>query len=767
MPRVHVAVASIALLLAGCPGKKATCDHEFTDQGTVRVFAIGHVFSLDDARSYETFEASYRRDMREIEPCLSKDRPNLVTFPEDAGLIAWFLGSRGAVARTAVDSQTAFYNVYGEWAEAAVHYQNEFPGISLARSLTLALGDPAWRAMNQTFGGIARDWNVWVITSANLPESEQSADPALAMLRDPDADGDPWVATTADCFNSALLYAPGGEYRGRINKVFLTDPEEQLLDLSNGRLDELGVLHLYDPGRLDLRVGIAISRDAFYPPFNRRMEDLGAQLIVQPEAFSGWTIEQAPGDWLPDVILASGWMETQKYRSFRHNVTPMLVGNLIDQVFDGQTWITKKAAPADAPIGFVGAGTLPGWLEIGPWTYGDADRATLRAQGVALAPGGAEAGRYRSGHAMADLAFGPAVVTSGGVPGSIATAVSPGNSRGADVAWDGETTYAVFAQLVAGEGAWAYAVRSDDGGATWTPPVQLWVAPSEDFAPQLAMAAAGGRLIVARSGGNNIGVVRSTNGGLAWDLRVIETGGPQWDPDIAIDAAGNAIAVWSDFREGIASKIRYATSTNGGLSWSASARADLTNAIVDSMEGTQSQPSVAIGPDGPAIAWIDYRDRDWKVWVAVAGTSQQVSPADPVELIAADPQITASASGYAVAWDETRERRGHTDVRHAYRPAGGTWQVFDPPPGGAQSGAFSSRYRPAIALEGSSATLVFQDLAYGKSALATGAGRFDDTGDVPVTLTRPRIAISSSGAKVALFEDDRDGLTRIYAQPLP
>lgn len=60
--------------------------------GAVRLFVVGHRFTLGDARSYDAFTASVKRHLVDMKPCLSERRPNLVVFPEDAGRMAWFVG---------------------------------------------------------------------------------------------------------------------------------------------------------------------------------------------------------------------------------------------------------------------------------------------------------------------------------------------------------------------------------------------------------------------------------------------------------------------------------------------------------------------------------------------------------------------------------------------------------------------------------------------------------------------------------------------------
>ena len=87
---------------------------------------------------------------------------------------------------------------------------------------------------------------------------------------------------------------------------------------------------------------------------------------------------------------------------FRYNITPHMVGNLLDLVFDGQSAITRRGAnaplrhyvgnagfdPATDPPGYeVYAGGKPEFLVLASWAAPDASRDELRAIGAKLASG--------------------------------------------------------------------------------------------------------------------------------------------------------------------------------------------------------------------------------------------------------------------------------------------------------------------------------------------------------------------------------------------
>lgn len=802
------------LLLTACPARPplppddTTCRLAFSDSGEVRVFVVGHRFTVEDAVTYEAFEASYAEDMRAVAPCLSPDRPNLVLFPEDAGLIAWFGGPRAMLARGAADTLTAFNAMYAGWAPAADAYRARFPGISAARGLTLALGDVAWRAMDRTFGSIARRYGVHVITSANLPYVRREDAP---LFRDPQAPAAElaYVATGPEVFNAALWYAPDGSLAGRVDKVFLTDIERDALDLTSGSLASLGVLELPFA-----RVGAAISRDAFYPPFTQRLEDLGVALVVQPEAWSGWTLADpaAGGGWLPDVILASGWNHTQKYRGLESNATPMLNGNLFDLVFDGQVWLTRKATPQEEPRGFVGSRPLRGWHAIGPWSAEDPGvqrpglsleerQRQLREVGRALQPGGARAGQYQRTLVGADLTFhgereaGPVhpVVSGDGLASWEVAPSTTGHQMNAEAAVDERGhLYVAFTDTRSGTPQVWLAV-SEDAGQGWREAVAVAPSAARQLRPTVA-ATGQGQVVVAwqsEEGGRpaTLQVASSSDGGRTFrtPVRAEEAAGAQWEPRLAFRPDGGALALaWMDFREGLAAKVRLARSTDGGHTWGPSGRVDAGGVAASRVEGMQAQVALAWTQEALAVAWTDYRARDWAVSAALApgggalGPASQVSPASSSEVLAADPVLTAGPDGTVVlAWEDLRERRGHRDVRLAHWSAAGGWRVRPALRGGADEGAFVSRFRPTVAWVDGALRAAFQDLTPGKSALfgvrvpLTGEApaeppvRLDDTGLSANQLTRPRLVATGDGGAVLLFEDDRSGWSRLRVSRWP
>ena len=756
----------LSLLLTACAPLKpadAVCELTFTDRGSVRVLAVGHRVSLAET-NYKEFEASFRRHLPQIRACRAEGRPTLVMFPEDSGLEAWFLGRDALFARGAGDTGTAFNLLYaGLWRQTDA-YRARFPGISSARALTLALSDRAWRAMDETFSGIAKDAEVYVVTSANLPRARLSRDPKDAPFLDADGHWPAYVAEGPELLNAGLVYGPDGERLARTDKVYLTDSEENTLDLSNAALTELQVARL--PFGV---VGIAISRDAFYPPFTQRLEDLGAELVSQPEAFSGWTGEELPGDWLPEVILASSWNTTQKYPSTRFSAMPTLTGNVLSVVFDGQPWVTSQAVPAGPALALVGMDATPGMEGVGRWTYDEPSgsleerRATLRELGAELLPGGKKAGQTVDSLTGADLELagdGAMPMRSVGDDGTFELAPAPaGHQRNAVLARDAQGTFftAWSDTRLGSEQIW-FSSSSDDG-ATWST-AQPIAAGERQLRPAIAAGEAN-HVVVAwqelRAGREQVRLAEARDGATFTTRWVDEADGAQWEPAVTL-AGDQPVVAWTDYRAGLTSFIRLRCGDAEPRFVDDSQRAS-TRATA-----SQAQPAlVGFSAAALTLAWIDLRDHNWHVRAASgalcdgAVDSQQLSAASEREVLAADPQLALAPDGSVLAaWDEIRDRRGRRDVA-ASKWSAGTWTA-QPMPARVEH----NRFRPAPLFAGGQWQLVVQDQQAVKNGLSTlrldgsDPSRLDRTGAATNQLWQPKAL-----GRVVLFLDDRSGFRRL------
>src|SRR5690349_25094393 len=72
----------------------------------------------------------------------------LVVFPESTGLLAAFIGTRGAVARTQTTSAGAIVNLLLTYAPQHAYYTTKFPDQPAVRTLVLALTYPLYRSLS-------------------------------------------------------------------------------------------------------------------------------------------------------------------------------------------------------------------------------------------------------------------------------------------------------------------------------------------------------------------------------------------------------------------------------------------------------------------------------------------------------------------------------------------------------------------------------------------------------------------------------------------
>lgn len=395
----------------------------------VRVFAVGSHHGLDYARDYAAFDAEMRRLMALVAPDLSAEHDNLVVFGEDVGLPAAFLGSRGAAARDAGEALGAFLAVAGTYQPLVEHYTAAHPDISFNRAITLALTDTMARAFFGTFPALAEERGVYLSACTLLPRVVTSDDPAdIEFFGDPDLEGEAFVYLPegTEVFNVCYLWGPDGAEIGasrKVNLVALEGPE--MLDLAAEQLERVVAYDLPFG-----RVAIAISLDAFIPGYVGHLNQLGAQIVLQNDANPGrWVTMQEKSDhlgpadgglvWQPEEWRDSTirMVEHPDFPSIQFNVCPMIVGNLFDLVFDGQSSITARDPPADLPArAYVGDATQARFLALAPWAFpdpGDADpelsidarRAALTELGDRLAPGSGDPleDAYRESVVWADL----------------------------------------------------------------------------------------------------------------------------------------------------------------------------------------------------------------------------------------------------------------------------------------------------------------------------------------------------------------------------
>ena len=442
------------------PGVCATLRPGRWEQGTgasspgaaLRVIGLQYKQDVRHVATYDSFRTKMRCLMEDqVVPLLRPGVPTLVVYNEDIGLMTLATGSRGRATREQAATPlrgpagdaapagiaAALVTLNAAYAPQVAAYQARFGPIDPRKEVFVAATDTFARAYSQTFSDIARDYGVYVVASNNQAPYRASSDSAeIALFADPDlgAVDEVYVATSATVTNQTHLWgpdivdptAPQGERNliFRNHKVPITSIERDLIALDEGPWQDLDAAKANAAGAevAGFRLGFATSLPAFAYgyPFGERpaaldpcadvrqsfmtcMDALGVDVVVQAEANPGRWAAYQPGGWQPLEWMSSTWRAVADPTvGFRYNVTPHMVGNLLDMVFDGQSAITERGA-ADLGRHYVGdsaflegtdpeeyrvyAGAKPEFVALAPWVVADTDRDALLAVGAKLAPG--------------------------------------------------------------------------------------------------------------------------------------------------------------------------------------------------------------------------------------------------------------------------------------------------------------------------------------------------------------------------------------------
>jgi predicted amidohydrolase len=347
----------------------------------------------------------------------------VLVLGEMLGLPAAFAGQRALLARRAATARTAMAEMAAGLLPRMMRCRQMWPGISLPRALLLAATDALYRPFAETLSRLAAQYRTHLVATTLAPRVHRSDDPRDIARWGRRGAPAVYLPAGREVYNAALVFGPDGDLLQRVNKVYLTSREREILDLTPGLLSDARVIPTA-AGRL----GVAISLDAFTPDYLRHLDAQGVEVVLQPDANDQpWaapskTCEWQPAEWL-NAVLGS---IQPLYPHLRYNVCAMQTGNLFDITFDGQSSITARDAPALSRPGsaFVGVDEavhtvtgvplVGGFLAIAPWVIIDPvaveprltlseRRARLAALGRELLPGGGQANRYRETAIWADL----------------------------------------------------------------------------------------------------------------------------------------------------------------------------------------------------------------------------------------------------------------------------------------------------------------------------------------------------------------------------
>lgn len=731
------------------------------DSESARLFAVAYRHHVRRVETYETFERSLRGLFEEdVEPALARDRPNLVCFPEALGLMAMFVGRRGRVGRRLLaenaDEMAAVVALGAPYGPQVAYYESKFPGATSAgRYLLLALTDTVVRAVIEPAKALAAEYDCHVAVCTWLPEYERVTGPRAELLADPELDTDyAYEATSGDVLNRNYIFGPDGSRVDEQEKVYLVPIERQ-------QEDGLGVVGL---GLDDLPVvdtllgsiGTVISKDAWMPDVNDRLEQLGADVLLQPEAFDSWG---APGDdmWLPDKFQRGGWWMLQKHAGLAYNVTGQLTGNFGASTFDGQPFVAGTAPERSASC-LLGQPPEPGWLAVGDWNSlegtpedwcGTDRRRDYAAVGRAMQPG--------SGSEL-ENAYAEDVV--------YADVTVPTRSRDASPVARGNFESSVPIDPQADADSYVPALTATPSGAACT-----WI----DF----------------RRDDDHVVYAATTTDGFEWSTpvavtdrepRVFDQQSNQWKPTGAYD--DGLVTLFGDFRT--ENWDIYGSHSRDGRQWSANERVDDAERVDGpSRERGHTDPLLLSMDECLVAIWSDLRWPFVKPQIRVARsfdggeTWSETVRADgqPVAAPVEQPygRSPAESNGQAyptasvhqgtllVAWQElTADGPGIFLVRST-----DNGETFTSPERMEDTGG----WRPSLGGDGHRAWLVWETEQNGGRLLesrrrsATGSWASARPVDPsPPAGVRQRYA-SVVGTRV-VFEDDRTGTASVLVSPL-
>jgi hypothetical protein len=652
--------------------------------------------------------------------------------------------------------------------------------------------------------------------------------------------------------NGGVVAAPsmtGGTIRGSLNKSYLVPLELGLLTLAASPVRDLDVLDT-PLGR----IGVVISKDAWMVDVNERYDAKRANLLIQSEAFSAWAFSDSDDgpDVMKEGGFGAVQRHPNLLYNVTPSLTGNLIDVTFDgqsAVFGKRT--ATFPGPLSPSNAWIGQNPDSGFLTIAPWVIDDpgignptltlAQRRTqLSLTGDALKPTsptlcpttltvGACRGGYRESIVFTDIEMpgdrvlsapdpGPRVPTAFGTNVQVNAAEgTPATQRHPRAAAASGSLFVVWDDDRDGFEN-VYLAASSDGGATFggdikvsahAPGAVVELFPSVTVAPEQNLLYVAwqefvtgrdddaGRIMLARYdlAGTKLGPeVRVDSGG---------DGYGKWTPQVVVDPSGNPIVVWVDERDPGAEGVQFehvymARSSDLGVTFRPSVRVDdvgvRRGAVTDPLAvnlDNRWRPTVAIHGRRLFIAWADFRNYNWDIYLSRPSLTQKrpaknvrVDDFQGLERLNTDPTVAVMPKSglVSVAWTDIRAREADSNVffTQATRRNASKFQPsrrlddsrlgFDP-----DTDTPSTQAHPDMRVAGDTLCVAWQDDrsgtndVYFKRSLDAGVSfgvdeRVDDTGTGPSGQTAPAVAVdTTAGARCyVVWEDTRNGNSDIY-----
>jgi hypothetical protein len=210
-------------------------------------------------------------------------------------------------------------------------------------------------------------------------------------------------------------------------------------------------------------------------------------------------------------------------------------------------------------------------------------------------------------------------------------------------------------------------------GGAWQPPVDLSAAGQNAVGVQVALDALGNAVAVWQrfDGADDVAQSATRPAGGSWQAPadLSAAGQPAAAAQVAFDARGNAVAVWQRF-DGANDVVQSATRTAGGA-WA-------TPVDLSAPGHSALRAQLAVDPQGDAVAiWQRHDGTHYVVQAAARPAGGVWQPPDDLSAAqnAADPQVAVDPRGNAVAVWNRDSTGGRHVVQGATRAADSDWQT--------------------------------------------------------------------------------------------
>lgn len=312
--------------------------------------------------------------------------PNLVVLTELNGLPLAIRGS--ALAQRAPSLQLALAaSLIKHLPESA--YYSLTRKVNIVQGLMLSQAPENMQLYLRTCAELAKQHNTYLLCGSSVhPRLEEK--------------GGKVQIAAPELYNQAVLIGPQGKVLGSWDKVHLT-ADEYPLGMVDGKLEDL--ITVSTPVG---DIGVATSLDAFREDVVKKLEATGTTVFLQPDAnateWSGTEQGTSTKRPQPEAWLDSSWKVVQDSKTIQYAVNPMVVGNLFDVSFDGQTAIIGKASQHPEQQSYVMTEPRGGFISLMPWVQ-EGSMTELQAVGQKLKAGSGDPmeNQYRTGAIYADL----------------------------------------------------------------------------------------------------------------------------------------------------------------------------------------------------------------------------------------------------------------------------------------------------------------------------------------------------------------------------